>query len=694
VQVAVVALEHRLERELDSAEAESRQRLERAIEDELLAEVESLLAGGRWSDARALLGVAPEALPAALGLSMPALTPTRAGRLVELAGDRLLGARMDLDRRWSALDEELVRWIELEQGDLEDELSRTLMPVGASDRIVEAFDLELFRRGLTPEQLPVEPAGLARDRLKAAVRDLVDIEARLAASREPSGTATADRLVGWLDQTVSAEDWRLRRYEQVDDFWAARLDELEDGLAGSAEEGTRQRVLAKRLEATLLMGLRDRAVAALQAFDGREVELHMSSDVRAQGRLEQVGVGASEGLIFEVAADRSYELFVSAPRAGLPPGARLLHLRDVELFAGFDVEGVITGRSKVLEADRLALALFRVREGDDARALALLGTRTFGAELEGLASELRRGLERRASLQGAREELRLRDARGLLATLYLDEADGAQRLRRDPGRALATITRLRSEFADLDVVVDVAERLDQLQAELESPGGKPTLEDFEQAFGAGVPRFLGSDQVELQYFFEGTEVPGFLLEDWTPDGLNWVSPGDIVDDQDLITRPTPRLVLRRPLDVTRGDLVAELDFTEPFGAGTERLVVVSVAGFHLAVRTAEGAGRSEVAASTTGLDQLMADLRSSPETVSGRLLSAGGSYRLRVEVNQQNGRILALLAERDPRRGEFEYREILQDKLVSPRGRAGSAGVSLRARESIQLSSLWLRGQR
>ena len=202
------------------------------------------------------------------------------------------------------------------------------------------------------------------------------------------------------------------------------------------------------------------------------------------------------------------------------------------------------------------------------------------------------------------------------------------------------------------------------------------------------------DTVELRYWFEGTEVPGFQLEGWTPDGLHWVSPADIVDDQDLVARQAPRLVLRRPMDVTRGDLVVEFDFVEPHGVATERLVLASVAGFHLALRTGEGEARSEWAVSTEGPAEALADLRSNPERISGRLLDAGGTYRLRIEVSQQTGRMLVLMGSLDPRGDDVEYREIVQDRLSPPRGRLGSAGVSLRAMESLRLSSIWVRGER
>ena len=690
----VVRLEHRLARTLDRAEGEARATLDAALAEGLLADVDALVDRGLWSEARGRLELPPEDLPVALGLTLPDLPPERRARLLDAAGDRLLAARADLDRRWSALDAELVRWIELEQRDLEAELSATLAPIGAGGRLQEAFDFELFRRGLTAAELPVEPAGLARDRLQEAVRELEDVEGRLAASRAPSSRSTMDLVIDWLDREANGEHWRLRRYERADGFWAGRLDELQGLGDVAAYAESRERALAKRQEATLLTVLRDRAQAGLEDLDGGEAELFLGTGVRASGRLDLAAPGASGGLVLEVGADATYELYLAAPRGGLPAGARLVSARDVELLAGFDLDAVLADPGTVTPADRLTLALFRAREGDEEGALALVAGGEFVPELEALASDLRRRLERSVRALTARREARLLDAQSLLATLYLNEPDGAERLERDPARAMATIRRLRLEFADLAPVAAAAERLDELEARLESPGGKPTLADFEAAFGAGVPRFLDADTVELRYWFEGTTVPGIALEDWTPDGLNWVAPGDLIDDQDLITRPVPRLILRRPMEVTRGDLVVEFDFAEPAGAATERLVVASVAGFHLALRTAEGALRSELALSTEDLDALVAELRSNPRSLPGRLLEGDAAYRLRVEVNQQTGRVLVLLAELDPRGGDVDYRELVQDRLPSPRGRAGSVGVALRAKEALRLTSLWVRGER
>lgn len=704
VQMSVAGLRHRLDRAVDSAESEARETLERAFEDDFVAGVEELIAKGRWSDARERLAMTPAEFPAELGLALPGLPPERGARLLEGIGKRLLDARMDLDRRWSALDAELVRWIELELRDLEAELSEALVPINAGERLTEAFDLELFGRGLTPEQMPVEPVGLARGKLSQAVRDLDDMEARVAASRAPTGLVTADLLVAWLDEAACGDAWRERRYEEVDTYWAARLLEA-SGAFGETE--TRERALAKRQEAALLTALRDRALAALQPLDGTLVELHMSPGVRAQGDLAFIAPGAAGGMVFEVGADRTYELFLSAPRGGLPRGARLVHPIDLELLAGFDVERVLADPGMLLDADLLTLALFRAREQDEDAARVLIASRAFGPELEVLAGELRRGLERSASALGARRQVRLADARGLLATLYLDETDAFERLARDPGRALATIRRLQSEFGDLPPVASASAQLSELESRLRNPGGKPVLADFEQAFGAGVANFVGPDKAELHYIFEGPSVPGFLVEDWTPDGFHWVSPADFVDDQDLITRPAPRLVLRKPMLVAEGDLVVEFDFVEPDFTSSERLVICSVAGFHVALRTAEGSSGSQLAVTTDGLDELVRELRKRPRAVSGRLLEAGSFYRLRVEVNQQRGRILVMLGQPEAGGDEAEagqhgrldaeaivYRELFQGRLDSPMGRPGSAGVSLRASEALRLSSIWVLGPR
>jgi len=678
-RLRIVALDHRLERALDGATSRLRSELTAALANPFLAEVDSLIEGGRWRSAYERLAIGADDLPRELGVDLSTLPLEKSAGLVSLLETRLVNARADLDRRWGLFDDELVRWIDLAARDLSDELTRDLAPANAGARLRDAFEQELARRGIVREELLVEPAGLARRKLSEAVADLEDYERRVAGGRDLGESEALDSLMAWVEESAVGPAFAQRHYEEVQAYWQGRRA----WLAANASVATpwwgelEARVDTRLAECELLIALRDQAAVGLGERDGEVIDLHMAAEVLSPGTLLILAPGPEGGMSFAVGKRRVYDLFIEAPRGGLPRGARMLETSDVEAFGtvGLDAETAI-----------LARAFFRFREGDLDTAYALLRDQQPAAPWDQLASEIVRSVERTRSARAEAESLRLSQARSLFATLYFDEPDRQDRLRRDPGRAVVAIDRLLVDFSDLELVSSRAAALRALKDELRSPTNTPDLKAFEAAFGEGVASFTGKGTVALDYDFSFGEWHGFAPGAWQPDGVGWLSPGDIASDADLLKRDSPRLVLRRPLDIDSGPVTCLFRFTEPPSTGDERLIVASAAGFSFIVRTPAGSSSSTVIAGVRGEDKLLSDLRSGGgDSVPRALLVGGTTHELELEFDKRRGQLAV----------RIDGQEVLQKDLTSPLSldKPGSYGLNLRAREQVRLLTVAVRAQ-
>lgn len=677
-RLEVTGLERELGRAVTTAESGLRERLLGGFEAEFLAEVERLIEEGRWRAAAERLNVGASTLPAKLEVDLGSLPDARGLALLDLLEGRLDLARKDLNRKWGMLDDELVRWIDIAARDLADELNAELEPINAAARLRDGFEQELARRGIAREELLNEPAGLARQRLTQEVLTLEELEERMIGERETGDLDVLESLAAWLDASVADGAFVERRYEAVIAYWRGREEWLKKNPLKMAPwwVALEAHVATRIAEAELLLGLRTRAMAAFEDLDGTRTELHMTSEVRAEGELRVDGSGPAASLTFLVAADREYELFLAAPLGGLPDGARMVQAEDVLRLGlpGLSANEVAAAR-----------AIFLFREGDVASAQSSLRTVEPASPFGPLAAEHLRGIERQRSVMSEIAARRREQARSLLASLYFEEPDRMARLERDPTRALATIGRLLSEFGDLDVVASKASELKTLERELRAPRGKVTRADFEEVFGADSVTVFEPGRVVLELSFEAVEVEGVDRGDWTPDGVGWLSPGDIASDDDLFAREDPRWVLRPPFDADSGAVTVDFEFREPLSTSVERLVVFSALGYDVVVRTDANATVSRVDAGVRGAERLLADLRGgSGDTVARNLLEAGAEHVLRMVVDKRRGRLRVLL----------DGVELLDRAMTSPLGRPGSYGVTLAAWEQVRLLGLRAEGPR
>lgn len=671
-RLEIQSLEQRLGRAVTTAENALREKLLKAFEDDFQVEVDGLIEAGRWRAAADRLNIGAMGLPVLLNVDLSTLPKAREDAMLELLERRLDLARNELNRRWGMLDDELVRWIDIAAGDLGDELNAELEAINAGARLRDGFEQELARRGIAREELLNEPAGLARQRLAEEVAALEEYEKRLVGERETGDLDVLESLAAWLDASVAGTAFRDRRYEELQMYWLGRQEWLNKNPLKMAPWWIEleEHVSARLTEINLLLDLRSRAADELSALNGQTTEMHMTSEVRAEGRLAVQNSGPTATLSFVVGTDREYEMFLAAPPSGLPQGAQLLNPNDV----------LRLGTQTMAPAQAVAArALFLFREGDTSNAQAALRAVDPMSPYGSIAAEHLRGIERQRSVMSEIAVRRQSQARSLLASLYFDEPDRMARLERDPTRALTNIGRLLSEFGDVELVASKASELKNLERQLRSPRAVVTQADVESVFGAGNVKLPKQGGVELSLDFAKVEVVGVDRGDWEPDGAGWLSPGDIASDDDLFQRDNPRWVLRPPFDSDSGLVVVEFDFFEPSSTGIERLVVFSALGFDVVVQTEASGKQSKFDAGVKGADHLLEDLRSGGGTSRDEgLLRPGMEHTLRMEVEKRRGRLRVLL----------DGEELLDRALTSPLGRPGSYGVTLVAREQIRLLEL------
>ena len=667
----VTRLEGRLGRAVASAETDLRKALVAAFEARFLTELEERIAAGRWRAAAEYVDVTARDLVGVLDIELDGLPAARQSALRQVLSGRIEQARKDLERRWAMLDADLVRWVDTAARELADELSAELEPIAAGARLREGFAAELERRGVAREELLNEPEGLAKRRLAEEAAALEELEQLMVGQRETGDLDVLESLAAWLDGSVARGAYAERRYEDARAYWQGRrrwLDENPLKMAPWWKE-LELHVDARLAEAEVLRALRDGAAAALAELEGDSIELHMTPEVRAEGELAVQGSGAATSAVFSVGGGAEYELFLAAPAAGLPPGARMLQAADV---LGLGLERLAPGSRQA------ARALFLFREGDLESAREALAAVAAEGPLGRVAAEHLRGLERQRSVASELEVRRREQAAGLLASLYLDAPDRMARLERDPTRALARIGRLLSEFGDLEVVAARASELKALERDLRSPRAGTRLEDFEAVFGDGNVA-LGDEEVRLEVRFDGLTAVGIERGDWTPDGVGWLSPGDLASDDDMFARDNPRWVLRPPFDADSGPVAVEFVFVEPQNTGAERVVVATALGYDVVVRTDSNAEVSWVGVGARGAERLLVDVRDGTgERFERALLEPGERHELEMVVDKRRGRLRVIL----------DGQELVDRALTSPLGRTGSYGVTLAAREQVRLLAL------
>ena len=631
------------------------ERLGESYREGVIADATELAGRGRWRTARELLaGPGAEHLERA-GIETSGLPEARVRAVVDGVRTALVEpALAELERGWRRFDRDLEAWTLERASELERELEERRAN-DVADRLFADVDERRRMLGLESSEALDELADRAGEALARRARELAALEERLL--REDAERILAERI-------ERAEPlWRAREYAELRELWIATLER-------TYLEPERRRLATLSLEAELLEELLTRAAEGLAELPADQPALLTFGSIGAEGMLGALSDPLEEPFLLRpigAGAGGGAELRLSL-RAR--PGAQRLSGHDVERLAGLG--GASTGR------ERLVRALFRWREGDLPGTAALLPLPGLpDPELDRLATELVRRVGRSLEERDQGREEREAEARTLehlINRVIAGEAVHAA----DRAETLERIDRLLVEFGDLDYVRRREPELRFLKQRLVAEAGELEPADFREAFGAtDVALDRSRRRVALTFALAAIDPSGaFSAGDWDAVADGWEAPTVSSRAQLEDERRWPRLVLSQPLDLDQ-PLAVELEVLQPRGSGPPQLLLVSVAGVHVALRSDAHGGPRLLArsGSAEALRELLVDVleRGRGEPMPG--LRRGARHRLGIELSRGRGRVDVRL----------DGVPIGQEDLPRPLDGPGSASVVVRSLEPVRL---------
>jgi len=648
----------RLRETVSSTSRAAERELVAALDGELarvLPLVERFEAEQRWKDARELLPLTAERWLAASKADARGLDEARVDdRLQGLMG-RVRVRRAALERAWREQDRELLGWVQERVAELERGLAEHTV-VHAADVLEREWLARLERLGLVVEQMP-ENVRLALETCDAAVTRLERLGRELRLSTARDGYRGLERELEPL--------WGERRYARI----AERLRERQ---GDAALEPVRAEVLLRAREAELLADVLRSAAAALTRRAGETVELRVGSLGVLRGKIEVSGDPLERGFVLRP-RDAGRLPFALLVGSEAPAKATLLATSALEELAGLPLDPASGGRAD----ERLVRALFRLREGDPEGA-----RRVFEGEPmplgDPLVEDLRERLDSALRVRRSDDATRASEAQRKLELLRRERQLGARTRR---GYA----DDLLRDFADVLSAEELAE-VRALRRELEREG-PASLDELAALFrpdvgpvSVGNVGSAGSGRVRMGFQFDKSAAGAWEPGAWVPDGRGWTRGKAARSDADLVARPSPRLLLREPLSI-EDTLQVELVIEEPDDVDPE-LLVISVAGFHIALHTP----RTGPARCLIGTGDALAVVRDARAGGGKRFagLDRGQPFTLVLRLNQARGTVDVTL----------DGVEIARTLLPSPRGESGSASLVVRAYEPVRLVAVTIEAAR
>ena len=650
-----------LEPKIDARVADLARQARAYFDDALALAVANDVAAGKWRSARERLQRPVPELLAEARVGLDGLPAERAeGLQADLAGD-LAARRAQLDEAWRALDRALVDWLEEESGRIARRLEARSQEGNASAALAAGFARERDAQGVAPEQgLPEvaaeAPAALARhiDGLAALERRLLEEDAAIWLARDREDAA----------QLIAA-----RRFEELRELW--RTNAQREWLGPVARE-----VALELLQAELLDGLLRRAADGLLARDGQRLSLNVRS-IQYSGRLEAGADPLNQP--FRLVPDQGGpQLLVLRPlEAPAARGAWVLPAQDVEVFAGLPEDPQATSDAR----ERLARALLRRATGDTAGALRCLPIPASEDEVvDALARRLAGELDARAEHERRDRDQREGEARARLNLLLRAARDGV-----DAQEIARRVEEFLAEFGDLE---PVRARADELQALRDAAReARPAPFDPLTALGPSSAERVGRT-LRLTYEFGAAYAGAWSPGDWRAEADGWVAPGPREFSSLHRDAGWPTLELRGAAELD-DPLSATFRFEQPADSGPPRLLVLSVAGVHVLLRSAgaeEPARLLVGSGSSEDLRALLVELadRSSPRARAFPGLLRGEAYTLRVALSQQRGKVVVTLSGRvEPEQPPVQGLEIASVLVPRPSDGPETGGIALRSLEPV-----------
>ncbi|HUR28586.1 MAG TPA: serine/threonine-protein kinase [Planctomycetota bacterium] len=609
----------------------------------VVPKVQDLQASGKWVSARDWIQRDIAEVLDSAGLGSRGLSAAKvAAELARLRRYKVDGVAHAIEEAWRIKDAELMRAVNEQASAIKSKLESRELREDAGLAVEAAYASTLAANSIAPEQMLCNVADLSHEALRSASKDLKQLqESLLIQDAEAELKSTEEQLAG---------AWRDRQYADIASTWKSRLGD--EWL-----KTTHARVELRMQEAALLQTLLTRAADGVRA-PGLDSIL-----VGSIPRPGKIVVGADplrDG--FQLAIGGTSEVYaLRLPSTN--PAARLLGAGGLEKLAGLAGDP----KDDLEPLDRLARALFRMREGEADVAFKVFNSGPLPRESH---NPLIQDLESRLHL-----------AHGELFAKVKQREDDAQQaynlIQRDRVYAreaqdrVKRINDLLTQFPDTEFVREHDAQLRELRASIEK-AGKQSFEDrLRAAFGDEI-RFPGNARAQLEFRCGVEPSHGWEMGDWNRGNDGWTAPRRHSRAELENEALWPRLRLDDSLDLARMTVEIEFEQRDP-----PRFFVASVAGVHLGFAGFDVGLKPQFAAKAGGPDELKALLeqldKQKGTPISG--LQRGKRYKLRVELQQNRGRLTAYLNDEQLPGGDY----------LRPEGRAGSYSIVLRSLEPVLL---------
>ncbi|MEO6710832.1 MAG: serine/threonine-protein kinase, partial [Planctomycetota bacterium] len=337
----------------DSAEKEKLAQVKNSVKTHYTAIVQpavnDLRDRGQWHDARELMRRDVREVMANASIDTRGISPAKVDELVDYVQFTIDNTVSAIEQAWRDKDAELVVAVNAKAARIEELLSTS--ELGEDAVAVLEADIELVLKGLslTPAQMLTDVSNRGGQALASAKKKLTQKQAEFLVRDANAELKSADERLIPL--------WRDRQYAQVAADWEKRL--AEEWLAPVHDQ-----IQLRVDEARLLEDLLQRAVRRLKS-PGLDSIL-VGSFLR-QGKIFAGDDPLKEGFQQEIAPGKRETYYLRAP---VGESAAKLSAAAIELLA----ELANDPKDEPKSVDRLARALFRMREGDPDTAVRVFNS--------------------------------------------------------------------------------------------------------------------------------------------------------------------------------------------------------------------------------------------------------------------------------------------------------------------------------
>jgi hypothetical protein len=664
-------LRERVGKELESYAAALSASVEEHVTKVLDPRVDNEQAAGRWRSAFEQLSIAPTELLQRADIVVAGLPDERIETLEGGLKDALALRRDALAREWTRQDGELADWVRAQARELEASLQARDLQGAAAGELAKLYQARAAELHLAPAEELINVSSLATQAVDAESARLVELERHLLEEDARAWLANEERQ--------AAELQHQRRYREQAELWKRALER--SWLAPVHGE-----VAVNLRGAELVAELLDRAARGVLALDGQRVAVLYGS-IQLEGKVLAGSSPLLAGFSLVTQQLGTVALALRPVQGNATATPYVLAPDAIERFAG--LSGSVSSTPD--PSDRLARALLRYHEGAIDSALEGLPIDPTGDPvLDALASRLWNEANRKSGELRAQMEQRANEATQQAYVVLRLASEAVEPAERDA--ALRAIDKLLASWSDAQPPALESE-LRKRKAELGSAQA-PDSDDFRARFGP-TKATLEAGQFELAFAFGPNYEGRWSRGEWVADEKGWIARGAHERSELSVQSGWPELDLGPPIDLDE-PLELALTFDQPMDSGDPQLLVVSLAGVHVALRGAQGSERARLQIRAGGPDELRQMVeeidrtgRGSPSRFGGTL--RGERYTLSIELSRKRGRAIVRLWGLD-RTGTVFSGEILENQMLPAQNEAAPS-VVVRSIEPVRIVEAKLRGR-